>query len=56
METIASYIPSVVRKITETISNSKDLDAITYIEFQEIHFKSSSKLVALIGYERGFQA
>jgi hypothetical protein len=57
MESISSYIPGIVKKISDTINiGRKDLDGIKFIRFEKISFKEhQDTLCVLLGYERGFE-
>lgn len=49
------HLASVMRKFTESISNPKELDVVTFIDFQEILVRNYEFLALVVGFERGFQ-
>lgn len=56
MESLTSYIPSIVQMITDSIIvQPQEYDTITSFEFANINFNGNFKNSLLIGYERGFQ-
>lgn len=57
MDSLSTYLPRIVKNLSESISftASKDQDGIIWAEISTLYLPYQELLVLLLGYERGFQ-